>query len=190
MQVPRVVEKRTPYAYTVRSPRTIVTKVPLDACGNPLPVPPAPAAAARPTLPVPPPPAPAPFSPAPVQPSATPAPIESGPVKTFSDKPADAAPPTAEGCGSSTLDHVAPEAADARQAVRAEKPAAEELKPVEAIPAPVASPEPAAVAEPTIAPPGPAVFPPPPASDPRDVPAAKTSGPALFRSSGPLAHTT
>jgi Meckel syndrome type 1 protein len=193
MQVPRVVEKRVPYTYTVRTPRTVVMKVPLDPCGNPLPTA---AAAARPAAPATPAPVLAPAPSGSPAPAAAPAPA-AGPVKTFSDKPADAAPKTAEGWDSSPLDHVDPErsAADDRQAVRAEKPAAaeagEELRKIEAIPAPAAKEPAAQVApEPTVAPPGPAVYPPPPASDARDVPTAKTSGTSLPRPVGPRAHST
>jgi hypothetical protein len=80
---------------------------------------------------------------------------------------------------------------------RAEKPAgdvaAPALRKIEAIPAPAAK-EPTALApepQPTVAPTGPSVVPPPPAADTRDVPAAKTSGriptPATAAASG---HTT
>lgn len=206
MQVPRVVEKRTPYTYTVRMPRTVVTKVPLDPCGNPIPVAAAtaaPAAASRPTS------APVPaFSAA-----------DSGPVKTFSDRPADAPKTVAEGWGASSLDHVDPTtgSATASGTVRAEKPtvdaadaptAEQSLKKIESIPAPAAKepvaapqpalqpptrsapsavPQPAVEPSPTVAPPGPAVYPPPPATDPRDVPAAETSGRSL---TGRHGHTT
>jgi Meckel syndrome type 1 protein len=168
-------------------------RVPLDPCGNPLPTAPAPAAAARPTSPLLPAPAPAPATTSPAPATPNPAPAESGPVKTFSDKPADVAPRSAVGWGASPLDHVDPKAAAADatpRAMRVEKPAADAMKAIESIPAPAATPAPAAATGPTVAPPGPTVFPPPPASDPRDVPAAKTSGPSLFRSSGPRAHST
>ena len=157
MQVPRIVEKKTPYSYTVRSPRTVVMRVPLDPCGNPIAAPaaaatPAPAAAARP--------------------AAAPAPAQSGPVKTFSDKPADAAPKAPEGWTGSGLEHVDPaKKAGSNGAVRADKPVEPAIgnRPVETIPTPSAK-------EPTVAPLGPAVEPPPPAADTRDVPAAETSG--------------
>lgn len=178
MQVPRVVEKKTPHTYTVRSPRVVVTKVPLDSCGNPLPAAPTtPAAAARPAAP------------------ATPAlaPTDPAARKTFSsDKPAEEQK-AAAGWGSSELKHVDPEQA---AGYRAEKPAVESAAPglqkVEAIPTPAAK-EPAAAAaprpEPTVAPTGPSVYPPPPASDTRDLPAAETSGrPWLGRPA--TGHTT
>jgi hypothetical protein len=167
VQVPRVVEKKTPYAYTVRSPRTVVMRVPLDPCGNPIPTAAmaAPAAAARPAV------------------SAAPAPTlqaaPSGPVKTFSDKPADAPAKPQEGWQDSTLDHVDP--TTKQGAVRAEKPVddAAALKPIETIPAPAAKQDAAVPApkspEPTVAPLGPSVAPAPPAADARDVPTAETS---------------
>jgi hypothetical protein len=197
MQVPRVVEKREPYSYTVRMPRTVVTKVPLDPCGNPIPVAPtaAPAAVSRPT--------------------ATPAPTlsaaDSAPVKTYSDRPADAPRKVAEGWGASSLDHVDPAAkgsSDSSGTFRAEKPAtdaaaADTLRTIEPIPTPAAKepaaatiapqpapkavPQPTTEPSPTVAPPGPAVYPPPPANDPRDVPAAETSGSSLLGRTG---HTT
>jgi hypothetical protein len=188
MQVPRVVEKKTPYTYTVRMPRTVVTKVPLDPCGNPIPAAAAPAAASRPTS-----------APAPALSAA-----DSGPLKTYSDRPADAPKKTEEGWGASSLDHVDPATGSAPMSgtVRAEKPtidapaAERSLKKIESIPAPAAkepavAPQPAPQTtpeqSPTIAPPGPAVYPPPPASDPRDVPAAETSGRSL---TGRHGHTT
>jgi hypothetical protein len=167
VQVPRVVEKKTPYTYTVRSPRTVVMRVPLDPCGNPIPTAAmaAPAAAARPAV------------------SAAPAPTlqaaPSGPVKTFSDKPADAPAKPQEGWQDSPLDHVDPTTKSG--AVRAEKPVddAAALKPIETIPAPAAKQDAAVPApkspEPTVAPLGPAVEPAPPAADARDVPTAETS---------------
>jgi hypothetical protein len=135
--------------------------VPLDPCGNPLPAPPA--AAPRPTA-----------AAAPVL-SAS----EATAAKTFSsDKPADQPKPP-EGWGGSALRHVDPDKAGG---YRVEKPAtdvAPELRKIESIPTPAAK-EPAAAAapaqEPTVAPTGPSVFPPPPATDGRDVPAAETSG--------------
>lgn len=181
MQVPRTVEKREPYTYTVRTPRTVVMKVPLDPCGNPLP-----AATAAP--------APAPQATAPAL-----KPTEAGPLKTFSDKPADAAAPAAEGWTKSGLDHVDPVRTGSAEARRAEKPAAdaapaETLRRVESIPAPAAK-EPAAASaatpqEPTLPAAGPAVEPAPPAHDARDVPAATTSGTGLGLTSIPSGHST
>ena len=195
MQVPRVVEKREPYTYTVRMPRTVVTKVPLDSCGNPIPAAPAavPAAVSRPTV-----------TPAPALSAAG-----SAPLKTYSDRPADAPRKVEEGWGASSLDHVDPAkgSSESSGTFRVEKPAAdtaatESLKKIEPIPAPAAqepaaaggpqpgpkpAPQPAAEQSPTIAPPGPAVYPPPPANDPRDVPAAETSGSSLLGRTG---HTT
>ncbi|MFM7107552.1 MAG: hypothetical protein ACKOZU_02950, partial [Planctomycetaceae bacterium] len=169
VQVPRVVEKREPYTYTVRMPRTVVTKVPLDACGNPLPAAAPPAAATTP---------------------ATPA---AGPVRTFSDKPADAAPATsAGGWGASNLDHVDP-SKGSTGTVRAERPVVQEepLTRIEPIPAPAAKETPDAEPQPTVAPPGPTVYPPPPAGSDRDVPAAETSGAPGIRRRRPLDdHTT
>ena len=175
MQVPRVVEKKTPYTYTVRSPRVVVTKVPLDACGNPIPAASAtPAGAARPA------PAPAAPAPAAVAPAAAFSAADASPMKTFSSERPAAEPKAAEGWGGSNLRHVDPETAGR---YRAEKPAADaaapEMRKIESIPAPAAK-EPAAAAapepQPTVAPTGPSVYPPPPATDTRDVPAAKTSG--------------
>jgi hypothetical protein len=188
MQVPRVVEKKTPYTYTVRSPRTVVMRVPLDACGNPIPtaaaapaIAPAPSAAARPAA-----------AAAAAAPALTPA--EAGAMKTFSDKPADQPVKPQEGWTSSAQPHVDPAQAEA---VRAQKPVAPQqptaardeaanLRPIESIPAPPAKAEAAApqapaaapkpAQEPTVAPLGPSVEPAPPAADTRDVPAAETSG--------------
>jgi hypothetical protein len=187
MQVPRVVEKKTPYTYTVRSPRVVTMKVPLDPCGNPIPAAAAPAAAARPTSVT----------------AAAPAlsPAEAGPLKTFSDKPSEVPPQKAEaGWGSSTLQHVDPKAAaePASGGYRAEKPAADaaapEMKKIEAIPAPSAKEPAAATApagkEPTIAPLGPSVYPPPPAADTRDIPAAETSGRPWTQQTVQRGHTT
>jgi hypothetical protein len=209
-QVPRVVEKKVPYTYTVRSPRTVVMRVPLDPCGNPIPaaiqqtsaVTPAPAAVARPAT-----------VPAPVAPPAL-SPAEPAATKTFSDKPAAAAKPAAEGWGGSNLQHVDPKQAPAPGAVRVEKPAttAGELKPLETIPTPAAqdaAPAPAAAKPaPTVAPLnaqpqlnvqpqlnaqpqlGPAVEPAPPAASLKDVPASETSG-RLLRIVPPVdGHTT
>ena len=123
-QVPRVVEKRTPYAYTVRSPRTVVLRVPLDPCGNPIPTSPsatgtvaAPRAAtaaggvvpATAIAPLP--------SAKPTAPSATPAPTaapslspaEAAPLKTFRDAPAETGKkPVVEGWGPSPMKHLDP----------------------------------------------------------------------------------
>jgi hypothetical protein len=125
-------------------------------------------------------------------------------VKTFSDKPADAAPKTTEGWAASNLDHVDPKTGSQGAATTrtAEKPVAPaddaSLRKVESIPTPAAKEPatagaPAAAAapaekQPTVAPPGPAVYPPPPASDTRDVPAAETSGPGPGSST--RGHTT
>jgi translation initiation factor IF-2 len=186
MQVPRVVEKQTPYTYTVRSPRVVVTKVPLDPCGNPIPA--APAAPASSAKPVP--------APAAVAPAAAFSAADASPMKTFSSERPAAEPKAAEGWGASDLRHVDPGAASAPAAGRytAEKPAAEpptpELRKIEAIPAPAAKEPPAApTQEPTIAPAGPSVYPPPPANDTRDVPAAKTSG-RPWNSGAAAGHTT
>jgi hypothetical protein len=187
MQVPRVVEKKTPYTYTVRSQRVVVTKVPLDPCGNPIPAAPAaPAAAAKPVP-----------APAPVAPAAAFSAADANPMKTFSSERPAAEPKAAEGWGSSDLRHVDPNATTAPAgSYTAEKPAADavapEMRKIESIPAPVAK-EPAATAapaqEPTVAPTGPSVYPPPPASDTRDVPAAKTSG-RPWTSGAASGHTT
>jgi hypothetical protein len=163
VQVPRIVQKQVPYTYTQRTPRVVVTKVPLDPCGNPILVAPAatapalPAAASRPAM----------QAPALSQQAAS----QTGPVKTFSDRPAEA-PAAAEGWGASTLPHVDPH--QGSTAVRADRPAVEATgeAAAEAIPSP----------EPTVAPVGPAVDPAPPAHDQRDVPAASTSGRPLLRS--------
>jgi hypothetical protein len=196
--VPRVVEKKVPYSYTVRSPRTVVMRVPLDPCGNPIPaavqqtsaVGTAPAAAARPAA------APTPVTPptlVPTEPSAT---------KTFSDKPTVAVPKAPEGWTGSDLQHVDPKQSPAAGnqstsgAVRAEKPA-EDLRAVETIPTPTATDaSPAPAPSPTVAPlqsqpqPGPAVEPAPPAASLKDVPAAETSR-RLLRIVPPVAgHTT
>lgn len=192
MQVPRTVEKREPYTYTVRMPRTVVTKVPLDACGNPLPA--APAAASVETVPAPTAARPA----APAMPAPSLKPADGGPVKTYSDKPADAAAAATDGWKASTLDHSAPASpTKGSEAIRAEKPAADAgtLKNIEPIPAPPAR-QPAAAAAapventPTVAPLGPAVEPAPPVHDERDVPAAKTSGPGRGLIAIPSDHTT
>jgi hypothetical protein len=206
--VPRVVEKKVPYTYTVRSPRTVVMRVPLDPCGNPIAaaiqqtsaVAPMPAAVSRPAA-----------VPTPVAAPAL-APAEAAATKTFSDKPA--AKPAAEGWGGSNLQHVDPKQAPASGAVRAEKPAtaAGELKPLETIPTPAAkdaAPAPAAATPaPTVAPLnaqpmlnvapqlnaqpqlGPAVEPAPPAASLKDVPASETAG-RLLRIVPPTdGHTT
>jgi hypothetical protein len=125
-QVPRVVEKRTPYTYTVRSPRTVVLRVPLDPCGNPIPTAPAAVSAAAPRsaasssgvvpataitpLPSAKPAAPAPAASTPTA-TAAPAltPAEAAPLKTFRDvAPAETAKPAAEGWGPSPLKHADP----------------------------------------------------------------------------------
>jgi hypothetical protein len=176
MQVPRVVEKKTPYTYTVRMPRTVVTKVPLDPCGNPVPVSAAaPAAVAAPALSA----APAIEQvPAPAAAARPETPAASTPLKTFSDKPADAPAPAGDGWTASSLQQIAPTpATDALPRV-AEKPA---LEPALA---------PAAESVPTVAPAGPTVEPAPPAHDPRDVPAAKTSGAGLLKPLVTPGHTT
>jgi hypothetical protein len=129
-------------------------------------------------------------------------------VKTFSDLRPDAPKKVEEGWGSSNLDHVDPGTSPAGT-VRAERPtvdaadapaAEQSLKKIESIPAPAAkepvvapqvptesAPHAVPQQSPTVAPPGPAVYPPPPASDPRDVPAAETSGRSL---TGRHGHTT
>jgi pilus assembly protein FimV len=131
-------------------------------------------------------------------------PAPQGPTKTYSDKPADAATPKAEGWTGSPLDHVDPKqapAATAPSVIRAEKPvdAAAGLRPLETIPTPAATdaapvapsttagaagqtpaatpaPTAAPAQAPTLAPLGPAVEPAPPATSTKDVPAAGTSG--------------
>jgi hypothetical protein len=141
------VEKKVPYTYTVRSPRTVVMRVPLDPCGNPVPtsmpaaIQPtqaiAPAASARPAA-----------SPA-VTAAPTLAPASApNPTKTFSDRPTDAVPKAAEGWTSSNLDHkdvstaASPQTggtAAAQGVQRAEKPAENGgavLKSIETIPTP------------------------------------------------------
>ena len=178
MQVPRVVAKQVPYTYTVRSPRVVVTKVPVDACGNPLPA--APAAAARPAS------------------SSTPAPAlsqprpeaGSGPVRTYRDRPADGAAgeqaaEAEQGWGSSRLPHVDPQQGGAATEAR-RPPSGGERTGAEDIPSPIAAEK---NQEPTVAPLGPAVEPAPPAHDERDLPVTGTSGRPVLRSlhSG---HTT
>ena len=181
VQVPRTVEKREPYTYTVRTPRTVVMKVPLDPCGNPLPAATvAPAAAPQSTAP-------------------SLKPTEAGPLKTFSDKPADASAPAAEGWTKSSLDHVEPSRSGAAETRRAEKPAAdatpaEALRRAEPIPTPAAK-EPAAASaaapqEGNLPAAGPTVEPPPPSHDLRDVPAATTSGNGRGLTSIPSGHST
>jgi len=147
--------------------------VPLDTCGNPLP-----AAAARPTT------------------GATPSAPATGAAAAPALSPAEAAtlrkPYTAEkpitGEGESAwgkaegLQHVDPlKGSDASRAAAGATPGpAAKPDAVESIPAPASKEDPAASRpvgkEPTIAPPGIEVFPPAPASDTRDLPAAKTSG--------------
>jgi hypothetical protein len=207
-QVPRVVEKKVPYTYTVRSPRTVVMRVPLDPCGNPIPaavsqtsaVGTAPAAVARPTS------APSPVAPPSLAPTPAVAPeAAAAPTKTFSDK--SAVSPAAEGWTGSGLQHVdpkqAPATGNAAGAIRVEKPTdtGNELRSLETIPTPTgkdaaAAPAPAVGQSPTVAPlnlqpqSGPAVEPAPPASDPKDVPASETSG-RLLRIVPPVdSHTT
>jgi hypothetical protein len=188
-QVPRVVEKKEPYSYTVRSPRTVVMRVPLDPCGNPIPAASpapavAPAAAAKPVV-----------VPQQAAPALTPA--EASPAKTYSDKPADAPARVEEGWKGSGLDHVDPKSATqsavgtngaaggSANTFRAERPlgsGTEGVRSAETIPTPSAKDVGAtgsgstATREPTVAPLGPSVEPAPPASDPKDVPAAGTSG--------------
>jgi hypothetical protein len=117
------------------------------------------------------------------------APADSGPVKTFSDKPADAPAPVADGWKASEYGRGTAAQATQPEAYRAEKPAADAdagtaLRRIESIPSPAAS-EPAASipAEkaPTVAPVGPSVDPAPPAHDPRDIPAAGTSGRGVLK---------
>ncbi|MFM8634932.1 MAG: hypothetical protein ACKOEX_09010, partial [Planctomycetia bacterium] len=108
------------------------------------------------------------------------------------NSPAAAPRKAPEGWGGSSLDHVDPQAPGS---VRARKPVTNDVpQPIESIPAPAAK-EPAASRgttpsspEPSVAPLGPAVAPPPPANDERDSPAAETSAsPAPARTAG---HTT
>jgi hypothetical protein len=193
VQVPRVVEKKTPYTYTVRMPRTVVTKVPLDPCGNPLP---AAAAAATPAAMAPALPAAATYEtvPAPAASSARPeTPPTSAPLKTFSDKPAAAAAPVGEGWTASPLQHVDPAKTAGVQSRVAEKPLADSAVAAEAIPSPSAAvPSVTVPAEPTptVAPAGPAVEPAQPAHDLRDVPSAKTSGAGFLKPILTPDHTT
>jgi glycine/D-amino acid oxidase-like deaminating enzyme len=139
-------------------------------------------------------------------------PAEPAATKTFSDKPAAAAKPAAEGWGGSNLEHVDPKQAPAAGAVRAEKPAttAGDLKPIETIPTPAAKDAAPAAAKPapTVAPLnaepqlnlqpqlnaqpqlGPAVEPAPPAASLKDVPTSETAG-RLLRIVQPAdGHTT
>jgi hypothetical protein len=173
VQVPRVVEKRVPVTYTQKIPRTVVTRVPLDACGNPISVAPAPASSSRPTAA----PASAPSldanSAAPASSTGSTAPT--GPVRTYSERPTDSAPATSKGWGSSDMPHADPRVT--------ERPKTEGMATPEAIPSP-------REAEPTLATPGPAVEPAPPAHDQRDVPASGTSGRPLLRPMQPSDHTT
>jgi hypothetical protein len=186
----------------------VVTKVPLDPCGNPIPAAAATPAVAAPALAAP---ATAATYEAVPAPTASPAPAaaarpeapaaaatDAGPVKTFSDRPAEAATPTpaADGWKASNLEHTDPSIGTKAEVRRAEKPAAEsargELRKIEPIPAPATSvPSAATTPEkvPTIAPPGPVVEPAAPAHDPRDVPASETSGRGILRPI-PADHTT
>jgi hypothetical protein len=181
MQVPRTVEKRTPHTYTVRMPRTVVTRVPLDGCGNPLP-----AAAARPTT------------------GAANAPAisstEAARLRTphTAEKPVIGQGEAAWGKAES-LEHFDPRTGSSASRAGAESsgaPAdAKGTGGVEPIPAPAAkgAADAAVPAEkqPTVATPGPEVYPPPPASDNRDTPAAKTSvRPWLFPAVEDRGHTT
>jgi hypothetical protein len=70
--------------------------------------------------------------------------VQSGATKTFSDRPADAAPKAAEGWAGSPLQHVDPKAnpqptGDAASVIRAERPATaagSDLRTIETIPTP------------------------------------------------------
>ncbi len=167
-RVPRVVEKKTPYTYTERIPRTVVTRVPLDAWGNPLPVPPP---AAMP---------PATSRPADAAPSAPSLDREpeskTDPARTYSDRPTTST--ATEGWGASELPHANPRSA----MVKVDRPTTDDAAP-ESIPSP-------REVEPTIAAPGPAVQPAPPAHDERDVPASGTSGRPLARPMTAADHMT
>jgi len=218
-QVPRVVEKKVPYTYTVRSPRTVVMRVPLDPCGNPMQatiqqtsaVGSAPAASvSRPAsapMPVPPP------ALAPAEPAAT----KTFSDKPTGAAPKAAEGWT--GSGLQHVDPKQPPVsgsqsagsggATAPGATRVEKPAesAADLRPIENIPTPAAK-DAVSTPSPTVAPLstqpqlntqpqpntqpqlGPAVEPAPPAADPKDIPAAETSG-RLLRIVPPVnGHTT
>jgi hypothetical protein len=172
-------------------PRTVVTRVPLDTCGNPLP-----AAAARPTTG-----ASDPAAGAAAAPSLSPA--EAATLR----KPYTAEKPiTGQGesgwSKAQGLQHVDPR--QGSDASRAGSGAAADATPgpaaaanvVEPIPAPASKKDAPAASrpaekEPTIAPPGVEVFPPAPASDTRDLPAAKTSGrPWLPPTAPDRGHTT
>lgn len=116
-------------------------------------------------------------------------------MKTFSEKPAGTPAPAADGWKSATPDRVTPSKSEP-EAYRADKPAAAaeggSLSRIETSPS-APTPEPAATVPaepaPTIAPLGPAVEPAAPAHDPRDVPAAGTSGTGFLRPI-PSDHTT
>jgi len=178
----------------VRSPRTVVLRVPLDPCGNPIPAAPVPAAPApaatsrsAATSPVVPATALEPAEKAspraetarPAAPSLTPS--EAATLKTFGDAaPAPAA--QLEGWGPSPLKQVDP--ATGATSIVAEKPLAPEsadppLRKIESIPAP-APKAPATAEKPLLDfgapkdPVGPSVSPAPPATD--DRPATGTSG--------------
>jgi hypothetical protein len=170
VQVPRVVEKRVPVTYTQKIPRTVVMRVPLDACGNPMPVPPAPASASRPATS----PTSAPSLGSTPAASANAA-ASAGPVRTYSERPTDTAAASSEGWGSSDMPHADPRVT--------ERPTTEGTATPEAIPSP-------REAEPTLATPGPAVEPAPPAHDQRDVPTSGTSGRPLLRPMQSSDHTT
>jgi len=174
----------------VRMPRTVVTKVPLDPCGNPLPAAAAPAALA-PALP-----AAATYEqvPAPAASAARPeTPAATAPLKTFSDKPTAAVAPAAEGWTASPLRHIDPTTSASAELRTVEKPLAPTAESISSPAAPAATAPTANVPSeptPTVAPTGPAVEPAQPAHDLRDVPAAKTSGAGFLKPIPTPDHTT
>jgi hypothetical protein len=113
-------------------------------------------------------------------------------MKTFSEKPAGTAAPAADGWKAATPERVT-QSPPQPEAYRAEKPAdTGSLSRIEPIPSAAAAEPSATVPDegaPTIAPVGPAVEPAPPVHDPRDVPAAGTSGTGFLRPI-PSNHTT
>jgi hypothetical protein len=173
-------------------PRTVVTKVPLDPCGNPLPA----AAAAAPAALAPALPAAATYEqvPAPAATAARPeTPAATAPLKTFSDKPAPAVAPAAEGWTASPLRHIDPTTSAAAELRTVEKPVAPTSELISSPAAPAAPAPPVNVPSeppPTVAPAGPAVEPAPPAHDLRDVPAAKATGAGFLKPIRTPDHTT
>jgi hypothetical protein len=159
MQVPRVVEKRTPVVYTERVPRTVVYRVPIDSCGNPIPnVSASTLSSSSPSV------APAVSSVAKPASSETKSLPSNQPTATFGESSSIApkGSTTTEGWQQSARKHIDPDSSDESSRVRVQKPSPIAVPPIETIPTPA----------PAL---GPAVEPAAPATEPEPVTIENTS---------------